>query len=108
MTTIYCGNLSYDTTDDDLRTLFEPHGQVGDVRIIMDRYTERSKGFGFVDMPNENEATEAIAKLEGTDYQGRTLRVNEARPRTERPPRSGGGGGGGGGGYGGGGGGGRY
>jgi len=90
---LYVGNLSYQTTEEELGSLFEPWGPVGDVRIIAGR------GFGFVDVPEEN-AAEAIEQTNGKEYQGRTLTVNEARPRENR----GGGGFGGGGGYGGGGG----
>jgi len=98
---IYAGNLSYDCTEDDLRQAFGAHGEVGDVRIITDRDSGRSKGFGFVEMPDDSAANAAIAALNGTEIGGRTIKVNEARPREER----GGGGRRGGGGYGGGGGG---
>ncbi len=81
---IYVGNLPYSTTDDDLREAFSSHGQVDDVRIIFDRYTERSKGFGFVDMPDDDEAKKAISELEGKEIEGRALRVNEARPKEDR------------------------
>ena len=96
---LYVGNMSYNTTEGDIRTLFEPFGPIVEVRIIGD------KGFGFVEIPEENMAA-AIEATNGKELGGRTLTVNEARPKTER---SGGGGGGrsGGGGYGGGGGGGR-
>ncbi|HUV04170.1 MAG TPA: RNA-binding protein [Armatimonadota bacterium] len=94
---LYVGNLSYSTTEEDLKTLFEPWGPVGEARIIQGR------GFGFVDLPEEKVA-QAIEETNGKEYQGRTITVNEARPRTES--RAGGGGGGRGGGYGGGGGGG--
>lgn len=89
---IYVGNLAYRTTEDDLRAAFEVHGVVDQVDIISDRETNRSKGFGFVEMPNNAEAQAAIEALDGADLQERTLKVNEARPR---PPRNGGGGGGG-------------
>jgi cold-inducible RNA-binding protein len=99
---IYVGNLSYQTTENDLTNLFEQVGQVESVNIITDRDTGRSKGFGFVEMGNE-EADKAIAQFNGAELGGRSITVNEARPREER---SGGGGGRGGrGGYGGGGGG---
>lgn len=94
---IYVGNLSYQTTEGDLSTLFEQVGQVESVNIITDRDTGRSKGFGFVEMGNE-EADKAIAQFNGTELNGRSITVNEARPREER---SGGGGGRGRGGYGG-------
>lgn len=99
---IYVGNMSYDTTEDGLRTLFEEFGQVDAVRVITDRDTGRPKGFAFVEMGDDNEGKAAMEALEGREIDGRTLKVNEARPRTER--RGGGGGGGFGGGGGGGGG----
>ena len=89
---IYVGNLPFRTSADDLRTLFEEHGVVQDCVIPMDRETQRSRGFGFVDM-DDADAQSAISALDGIDFDGRQLRVNEARPRTP------GGGGGGGGGY---------
>jgi RNA recognition motif-containing protein len=89
---IYVGNMSYETTEDDLRQAFEAHGQVDSVAIISDRDTGRSKGFGFVEMSNDTEARAAMESLNDTELQGRTLKVNEARPRTEG--RRGGGGGG--------------
>lgn len=95
---IYVGNLSYQTTENDLTNLFEQAGAVESANIITDRDTGRSKGFGFVEMGNED-ADKAIAQFNGTELDGRTITVNEARPR---PERSGGGGGGGRGGYGGG------
>ena len=107
---LYVGNLSYDVNDADLSQLFSQHGEVATANVITDRMTGRSKGFGFVEMSSEQEAQEAIAGLNGKDYSGRALTVNEAKPREERPGgggRGGYGGGGGGGGYGGGGGGGR-
>jgi RNA recognition motif-containing protein len=99
---LYVGNLSYGVTDGTLAQLFEPHGTVVSAQVIMDRDTGRSKGFGFVEMGSDQEAQAAIQALNGQEIEGRTLTVNEARPRTE-----GGGGGGGRGGRGGGGGGGR-
>jgi RNA recognition motif-containing protein len=103
---LYVGNLSYQVDSSELEQLFSPHGQVVSAQIINDRDTGRSKGFGFVEMSNDQEAQAAITALNGQQHNGRALTVNEARPREER---SGGGGGGGGGrgGYGGGGGGGR-
>ena len=97
---LYVGNLSYNCTADDLRELFSQHGNVSSAQVVSDRETGRSRGFGFVEMSDGGEA--AIGALNGAEFQGRTLTVNEARPR-----ESGGGGGGGRGGYGGGGGG-RY
>jgi len=103
---LYVGNLSYSVTDADLEAMFAPHGTVQSAQVIMDRDTGRSKGFGFVEMSNAQEAQAAIAAMNGKEVEGRTLTVNEARPREERRPGGGGGGGGGGGrgGYGGGGG----
>jgi RNA recognition motif-containing protein len=88
---IYVGNLSYDTTEADLRAAFSAHGEVDSVRLITDRDSGRSKGFGFVEMPDEGGARAAIDALNGTEMQGRTIKVNEARPREDRP-RGGGGG----------------
>ena len=107
---LYVGNLTYDTTEDNLVELFSEYGEVLSAQIIIDRDTNRSKGFGFVEMADG--ADEAAAALNGQDYRGRNLTVNEARPREDRRGGGGGGGGrggygGGGGGYGGGGGGGR-
>jgi RNA recognition motif-containing protein len=97
---IYVGNLSYRTTDADLKEAFERFGSVANVQIIMDKVTNRSRGFAFVEMPDAAEGSAAIEGMNGKDVQGRELRVNEAKPQTEkRPPRPGGGGGRGGGGY---------
>jgi RNA recognition motif-containing protein len=95
---LYVGNLSYGTTSQDLNTLFAAHGNVTSAEVLQDRETGRSKGFGFVQMSSDEEATAAIAALSGKEHDGRALTVNEARPREDRP-RSGGGGGGSGGGY---------
>jgi len=95
---LYVGNLGYGVTDSDLSKMFEPHGTVESAQVIMDRDTGRSKGFGFVEMKTEQEAQTAIAALNGKDAGGRSLTVNEAKPRTE----GGRGGSGGRGGYGGG------
>ncbi len=103
---LYVGNLSYNTTSSDLEQLFAAHGSVQSAEVISDRDTGRSKGFGFVQMGTDEEAQAAIAGLNGQQHDGRTLTVNEAKPREDRP-RGGGGGGGGRGGFGGGGGGGR-
>jgi RNA recognition motif-containing protein len=100
---IYVGNLVWDATADDLLALFQEHGQVARAQVITDRETGRSRGFGFVEMDDDAEAQKAIEALNGNQFKGRPLTVNEARPREERGP--GGGGGGGRGGYGGGGGG---
>lgn len=82
---IYVGNLSWNSTDDDLRTAFEAFGEVSSAKVIMDRETGRSRGFGFVEMSDDNAARQAIEGMNGKDLQGRSLRVNEARPREERP-----------------------
>ncbi len=100
---IYVGNLSYETTEEDLQQAFEGFGQVESVNIIKDKYSGRSKGFGFVEMPAKDEAQSAINELNDTELKGRTLKVNEARPRSEsRGGRGGYGNGGGGGSRGGG------
>ncbi len=101
---IYVGNFSYEMTEQELREAFEAHGQVQEINMITDRETGRPKGFGFVEMPTSAEAQAAIGALNGKEFGGRAITVNEARPRQERS--SGGGGGygnrGGGGGFGGG------
>ena len=102
---LYCGNLSYNTTSSDLEQMFSDYGQVQSAEVIMDRDTGRSKGFGFVEMGSDAEAQAAIEGLNLKEHDGRSLTVNEARPREERRGGGGGGGGGGRGGYGGGGGG---
>ncbi len=94
MKNIFVGNLSFNTNEDELRQMFEAFGQVDRVSIMTDRDTGRSRGFGFVEMTSNEEGEKAIAGLNGSQIGGRTLNVNEARPKTER---SGGGGGGGGG-----------
>lgn len=96
-TKLYVGNLSYDTTEDQLRQAFAAVGDVESVALIIDRHSGRSKGFAFVEMPNADQAKAAIEQLNGTQVDGRALNVSEARPREERPS----GGGYGGGGYGG-------
>ena len=100
---LYVGNLSYDTTDSDLRELFEEHGTVESAQVIMDRDSGRSKGFGFVEMSSDQEAQAAIDALNGQEVNGRALTVNEAKPREDRGGGRGRGGYGGGGGRGGGG-----
>ena len=87
---IFVGNLNFNTSEDELRQLFEPYGQVERVSILTDRDTGRSRGFGFVEMANGEEGDKAIAALNGTEIGGRTLNINEARPKSDR----GGGGGG--------------
>jgi RNA recognition motif-containing protein len=104
---LFVGNLSFNTTENDLQDAFAEFGNVTEVNIMMDRMTNRPRGFAFVTMSTPEEAKNAIAGMNGKQLDGRPLTVNEARPREDRPPRSGGGGGYGGGGYGGGGGGGR-
>ncbi len=84
---IYVGNLSYNTRDNDLEQAFSMYGRVDSARVVMDRDTNRSKGFGFVEMANDTEAQRAINELNGSDLQGRTLKVNEAKPRESRPSR---------------------
>jgi cold-inducible RNA-binding protein len=81
---IFVGNLSFNTNEDELRQLFEPYGQVDRVSIMTDRDTGRSRGFGFVEMANNEDGEKAIAALNGTQVGGRTVNVNEARPKTER------------------------
>ena len=98
---LYVGNLGYGVSDSDLEQMFGQHGSVQSAQVIVDRDTGRSKGFGFVEMGSDQEAQAAIAALNGKDSGGRTLTVNEARPRTEGGGRGGRGGYGGGGGYGG-------
>ncbi|VTR96594.1 RNA recognition motif domain-containing protein [Tuwongella immobilis] len=104
-TNIYVGNLVWECTSDDLRTLFSEHGEVTRAQVVMDRETGRSRGFGFVEMANESEAHQAIEALNNKPWKGRPLTVNEAKPREGgggggggRGPRGGGGGGYGGGG----------
>lgn len=84
---IYIGNLPYSTTEDELRETFSQFGQVDRANIIKDKFSGRSKGFGFVEMPNDGEAQSAIDSLNDSDLNGRSIKVNQARPREERPPR---------------------
>lgn len=86
---IYIGNLSYDASEDDVRSAFEAFGQVESVKIIKDRYTGESRGFAFVEMPAKKEAVSAINGLNGKELKGRNLAVNEARPRSEGRGRGG-------------------
>mgnify|MGYP001052694999 FL=1 len=90
---IYISNLSFDVTDKDLNDIFSDYGAVASAKVIMDRETGRSRGFGFVEMPSDEEGRNAIAQLDQAEYVGKTIRVSEARPKTDRP-RSGGFGGG--------------
>lgn len=101
---IYVGNLSWNLKDQDLTNLFTPYGEVASAKIVMDKFTQRSKGFGFVEMPNDDQAQAAIAELNGSEVDGRNLVVNESRPKAEGGGNGGGGGfnrgaGGGGGGF---------
>lgn len=90
MKNLYVGNLPHTTTEAELRTLFQVHGDVDKVSIVTDRETGRARGFAFVEMPNAAEADKAVAALNGTELGGRALKINEAKPKSERP-RSGGG-----------------
>ena len=87
---IYVGNIPYAMTEDELKNLFGQYGEVSGTRVVTDRETGRAKGFAFVDMPNDEQANAAIAAINGIEQNGRPLRVNEARPREERPMRRGG------------------
>ena len=84
---IYVGNMAYSLTEEEVRNMFSEYGEVTSVNIITDRYSGQSKGFGFVEMPNDAEAEEAIKALNEAEFNGRNLRVNQARPRGERPSR---------------------
>jgi len=88
MKSVFVGNLNFQTTEADLTALFQPFGQVGRIHVVTDRETGRARGFAFVEMPNDTEAAKAIAALDGTEVGGRNLKINEARPKSERPPRS--------------------
>jgi RNA recognition motif-containing protein len=90
---IYVANIPFKATEDDLRELFEEYGDVSSAKIIMDKLTQRSRGFGFVEMDDETEARQAIEAINGADMMGKTLIVNEARPREDRPAGNRGGGG---------------
>ncbi len=85
---IYVGNLSYDVQQNDLQTLFEQYGEVASASVITDRDTGRSKGFGFVEMPQSAQAQKAVGEINGQSLQGRNVTVNEARPRERRPMRN--------------------
>lgn len=84
---IYVGNLPYTVTEDDLRNMFAEYGEVSSANIITDKYSGESKGFGFVEMPRQSDAEEAIKALNGSSVKGRSIKVNQARPRNERPAR---------------------
>jgi cold-inducible RNA-binding protein len=91
-TKLFVGNLSYTTTENQLQDFFAPYGNVIEVDLILDKFSGRPRGFGFVTMETKEGAEAAIQALNGKNFEGRALTVNEARPREERPPRSGGGG----------------
>ena len=90
---IYVGNLAYSITEDDLREAFGSYGEISSVSLITDKFSGESKGFGFVEMPNNSEADAAIKALNETALKGRNIKVNQAKPRGDRPQRGGGGGG---------------
>ncbi|NQU18207.1 MAG: RNA-binding protein [Candidatus Saganbacteria bacterium] len=98
MKSLFIGNLPWSVKDEDLQTKFSEFGEVSSARVITDKFTGRSRGFGFVDMPNDEEAQKAITAMNGFSMDGREITVNEARPKTENRERRDGGGGGGGGG----------
>jgi RNA recognition motif-containing protein len=92
---IYVGNLSFDTNEAELKDLFAAYGEVESAKIIMDQFTSRSRGFGFIEMSNREEGLKAIQELDSKDCNGRSLKVNEAKPKSDRGGSRGGGGGGG-------------
>ena len=94
MKNLYVGNLPHTTTEAELRTVFQAHGEVEKVSIVTDRETGRARGFAFVEMTNSEEADKAVAALNGTELGGRALKINEAKPKTDRPRNGVGGGGG--------------
>ena len=89
---IYVGNMSFDVTEEALKAAFAEFGEITEIRLIMDKFTGKSKGFGFVEMPSKEEAEKAIEEMNGKDFNGRALSVNEAKPKTDRGGRGGGGG----------------
>lgn len=93
MKNIFISNLSFKLNNEDLLEAFEAYGEVSSAKVVMDKYTGRSRGFGFVEMPDDEAADKAIAELNGRDLDGKTISVAEARPREERPRRPSGGGG---------------
>jgi cold-inducible RNA-binding protein len=95
MKNLFVGNMSFQTSESELRSVFEPYGEIARVQIITDRDTGRARGFAFVEMTNDDEAAKAIEGLNGKDVNGRALNVNEAKPKSAGGPRNGGGGGGG-------------
>src|SRR2546430_2818162 len=88
---LYVGNLSFETTENDLQDLFEPHGAVNEVHLMMDKMTGKSRGFAFITMNDDTQANAAMSALNGKELNGRALNVNQARPRAERPRPYGGG-----------------
>ena len=84
---IYVGSLSYDVTEDEVRDVFSPYGEISSISIIKDKFSGKSKGFGFVEMPNQAEAEEAIKTLNESELKGRNIKVNQAKPKEERPKR---------------------
>lgn len=101
---IYVGNLVFDVSEEDLREAFKEFGEITEVRLIMDKFSGKSKGFGFIEMPSKAEAEKAIEEMNGKEFMGRAINVNEAKPKVDRGGRGGRGGGGRSGGFGGGGG----
>ena len=95
---IYVGNMTFDVSEDELREAFEQFGEITEVRLIMDKFSGKSKGFGFIEMPSKEEAEKAIEEMNGKEFKGRDLSVNEAKPKVDRGGRGGGGRGGSGGG----------
>lgn len=85
---IYVSNLSFNVRDEDLREFFTPFGEVSSAKVILDKITSQSRGFGFVEMPDDTAAKKAIAELDGATVENRTIKVNEAKPREDRPARS--------------------
>ena len=85
MKSLFVGNLSFQATESELTALFQPFGQIGRIHMVTDRETGRARGFAFVEMPNDAEAAKAIAALDGKEFGGRNLKVNEARPKADRP-----------------------
>jgi cold-inducible RNA-binding protein len=85
MKSLFVGNMSFQTTEADLTALFQPFGQIGRIHIVTDRETGRARGFAFVEMPNDADASKAIAALDGKELGGRNLKINEARPKADRP-----------------------
>ncbi len=84
---IYVGSLPYSVTEDEIKEAFTPYGEVSSVRLVSDKLSGKSKGFGFVEMPDSSEADAAIAALNGKDFKGRDIKVNQAKPKEERPQR---------------------